>query len=194
MRKYPAMSLGLLPIVSVLVIFAVRMVELGTKRNTIAGKIRENLTLRLFLLAGFLMLGGGIAEFVLKGQHISWPMFVAGWVIALFSLAIRRSAIAALGRFWSLHVEIRENHQLVKDGPFRFMRHPTYFSMILELLSAGVILGAVYTVAVVFLVFIPALYLRLKLEEFALVEKFGDAYKNYQRTTPAIFPYKWPVT
>lgn len=188
------MSLGVLPIVSVVVIFAVRMVELGTKRDTIAGKVRENLTLRLFMLAGFLMVGGGVAEFLLKGQQISWPLFAAGWVFAMISFIIRRTAISALGRFWSLHVEIRDNHQLVKEGPFRFMRHPTYFSMILELLSAGLVLGAFYTLGVVLLVFIPALYLRLRLEEFALVEKFGDAYKNYQKTTPAIVPYKWPVT
>jgi protein-S-isoprenylcysteine O-methyltransferase Ste14 len=188
------MSLGVLPIVSVLVIFFARMLEVGTKRDVIAGKVRESLTFRLFLLAGVLMVGGGITEFVLKGMAISWPMFAAGWVAGLLSFVIRRRAIAALGRFWSLHVEIRDNHQLVKDGPFRFMRHPTYFSMILELLSAGLILGAVYTLAVVFLVFVPALYLRLKLEEFALVEKFGDAYKKYQKSTPAIFPYKWPVT
>src|SRR4051812_27871226 len=105
------MILGVLPIVSVVVIFAVRMVELGTKRNTIAGKVRENLTLRLFMLAGFLILGGGVAEFLLKGQQISWPLFAIGWVFALTSFIIRRTAISALGRFWSLHVEIRDNHQ-----------------------------------------------------------------------------------
>jgi protein-S-isoprenylcysteine O-methyltransferase Ste14 len=36
--------------------------------------------------------------------------------------------------------------------------------------------------------------MRLKLEETALVEKFGPAYQDYQRQTPAIFPYKWPAT
>ena len=170
------------------------MMELGAKRDTIAGKIRENLTLRLFLLAGFVMLGGGIAEYLLKNQPVSWRMFTVGWVFAVISFVIRRRAIAALGRFWSLHVEIRDNHQLVKEGPFRFMRHPTYFSMILELLSVGLILSSFYTLVIVLLIFIPALSLRLKLEEVALTEKFGDAYRNYQRTTPAIFPYKWPAT
>ena len=66
----PAMILGGLPIVSVLVIFAARMLELGTKRDVIAGKVRENLTFRLFLLAGVLMLAGGVTEFVLKGMVI----------------------------------------------------------------------------------------------------------------------------
>jgi len=40
--------------------------------------------------------------------------------------------------------------------------------------------------------FVPALRQRLKLEERALVEKFGSAYAQYQRSTPALFPYKWP--
>jgi protein-S-isoprenylcysteine O-methyltransferase Ste14 len=188
--KNPAMLLGVLPIVSVVVIFAARMVELGTKRNTIAGKIRENLTLRLFLLAGFLMLGGGIAEYLLQKKPISWPIFVAGWVISLLSFAIRRRAIAALGRFWSLHVEIRENHQLVQDGPFRYVRHPAYSSMVMELIAVGVILQAWIALGAIALVFIPALIMRVHLEENALVEKFGEAYRRYQKTTPALFPYR----
>ncbi|MDB6057394.1 MAG: hypothetical protein JWO95_1238 [Verrucomicrobiales bacterium] len=186
------MSLGVLPILSVVVIFAVRMVELGTKRNTIAGKIRENLTLRLFLLAGFLMLGGGITEYLLENRPISWPMFVLGWAIGLTSFAIRRSAIAALGRFWSLHVEIRENHELVQEGPFRFVRHPAYSSMVMELAAVGVILQAWIALGAIALVFIPALAMRVNLEENALVEKFGDAYRRYQKTTPALIPYRIP--
>ncbi|NDJ15643.1 MAG: hypothetical protein EBY17_31475, partial [Acidobacteriia bacterium] len=47
-----------------------------------------------------------------------------------------------------LHVEIRETHQFVRTGPFRWMRHPTYFSMILELLSAAFILQAPATLMV----------------------------------------------
>ena len=62
--------------------------------------------------------------------------------MAVFSFWLRARAIAALGRFWSLHVEIRENHEFVKTGPFRWMRHPVYFSMILELASICLILHA----------------------------------------------------
>jgi protein-S-isoprenylcysteine O-methyltransferase Ste14 len=39
---------------------------------------------------------------------------------------------------------------------------------------------------------IPALILRLRLEEPALVEKFGDRYREYQRRVPMLIPYKWP--
>jgi protein-S-isoprenylcysteine O-methyltransferase Ste14 len=182
------------PIVSVFVIYAARIIELRTKRDTIRGPVKENLTYRLFVFAGTLMVAGGMVEFLLRHSQLFWPTFVAGLACAFSSFALRRRAIAALGKFWSLHVEIRDNHQFVRSGPFRFVRHPTYFSMILELLSAGLILNAYWTIALVTLLFIPALILRLKLEETALVEKFGVTYQQYQRETPAIFPYKWPIS
>jgi len=183
----------LVPVASVLIIYLARMVELRTKRNTIPGKILENLTLRLFLLSGTMMLVYSIAEFRLRHLSLNWATFFAGWLCALFSIVIRRRAIAALGKFWSLHIEIRENHQLVQSGPFRWLRHPTYFTMILELLSICLILNAYASLILTSLIFIPALLMRIRLEEGALVEKFGRAYQLYQDRTPAIFPYKWPV-
>jgi len=72
------------------------------------------------------------------------------------------------------------------------MRHPTYFSMILELSAAALILQAPATFAVVALLFVPALAERVRLEEAALVEKFGEAYRVYQRSTPAVIPWKGP--
>ncbi len=184
----------LVPIASVLIIYLARMVELRTKRNTIPGRILENLTLRLFLLSGTMMLVYSIAEFRLRHLKLIWITFIAGWICALLSFVIRRKAIAALGKFWSLHIEIRENHQLVRSGPFRWLRHPTYFSMVLELLSISLIMNAYISLFLTSLLFLPALMMRIKLEEGALVEKLGSAYQFYQSQTPAIFPYKWPTT
>ncbi len=181
-----------LPILSVAAIYAARMLELRKKRDTESGPVRETLTLRLFVLTGTLMWIGSMAEFFWRGHHLGWNMFIVGWVCALTSFCIRRRAIAALGRFWSLHVEIRESHQFVQTGPFRWVRHPTYFSMMLELLACGLILRAYWSLGLVSLLFLPALYWRVKMEEAALVEKFGAPYRAYQRTTPALLPYKWP--
>ena len=182
----------LLPVASALLIYLLRFVELRTKRDTVPGRVRENMTLRLFVLCGVLMLGSSVAEFFLRGERLYGPNFLVGWLCAAGSFVIRRRAIAALGRFWSLHVEIRENHQIVRTGPFRWVRHPTYFSMILELLSVGLILNALYSLLIIPVVFLPVLAWRVRIEEAALVEKFGDAYRDYQRTTPALIPYKGP--
>lgn len=179
-----------LPVLSVMAIYLVRVIELRTKRQTLPGTIRETLTLRLFVAAGGLMLTGSLVEYFWRGEGLRlWP-FLAGWTCAVVSFLVRWRAIAALGQFWSLHIEMRTNHQFVQSGPFRWIRHPTYFSMILELLVVGLILNVYYSLLAVSLLFVPTLFRRIKLEEALLVEKFGEAYRNYQETTPALFPYK----
>ncbi len=181
-----------LPLVSVILIYLSRMIELGTRRDTMAGPVLERLTLPLFVLAGSVMVAGSIVELFVRHLRLNGWTFVCGWMCAVASVVLRRKAIAALGRFWSLHVEIREGHQFVRTGPFRWMRHPTYFSMILELLAIGLVTNALYTAVVVAVLFVPTLAFRINLEETALVARFGEMYKQYQRTTPALFPYKWP--
>ena len=180
------------PIISILVIYLFRMAELNKKRQTIPGQVRENLTLRLFVLAGTILLVGGVTEFIWRRETLWWPSFVAGWLCGIGSFVLRRRAIAALGRFWSLHVEIRENHEFVRSGPFRWVRHPTYFSMILELLAGGLVLNAWITLSGVAALFLGTLWYRIKIEEMALVDKFGHAYSAYQKSTPAVIPYRLP--
>ena len=187
-----ASMLFYLPILTALVVYVVRLAEINRKRETVPGKVRENLTLRLFILIGTLMTFGSLAEYVLRGGGFSWVAFSGGILAAIVSFRLRWSAIAALGKFWSLHVEIRENHEFVQTGPFRIVRHPTYFSMVLELLSFGLIFSAWWMLLVIPFLFIPALILRLRLEEPALVEKFGDTYRDYQLRVPMLIPYKWP--
>lgn len=182
-----------LPILAALAVSIGRIVEVRRKRDTIAGPVKEMLTFRLFYLAGAIMTVGSIIEYLLRGGF-SWIAFAAGAVCALVSFRLRWAAIGALGKFWSLHVEMRDNHEFVQSGPFRFMRHPTYFSMILETVALGLLCSAWWMLAVIPILFIPALVLRLRLEEPALVEKFGDAYRDYQRRVPMLIPYKWPAS
>ncbi len=182
------------PILIALAVYVLRLVEISRKRATVPGKVQESLTLRLFVLVGTIMTFGSMLEYVVRGGGFSRIALVCGIVCAIASFKLRWSAIAALGKFWSLHVEIRENHEFVQNGPFRFVRHPTYFSMILELLAFGLICSAWWMLAVIPFLFVPALILRLRLEEPALIEKFGDAYRDYQRRVPMLLPYKWPRT
>jgi len=181
-----------LPLLCAVAVYGFRLIEINTKRDVIAGKVRENLTLRLFVLIGTFTLASSVVEYFLRGRVFRWEWLIAGLVCSIFSFWLRKQAINALGKFWSLHVEIRENHEFVQSGPFRYVRHPAYFSMILELVGFALILNAFYTLLIVPFVFIPALLMRLRIEEPALIEKFGDAYREYQRRTPMLIPYKLP--
>ena len=178
-----------LPLVVAAAFFFARMSEVFAKRDVVAGKKRESVTFRLFMLCGILIISGGAAEFLLRHSVLWWPTFVAGVLCSLVSFAIRRSAIRALGRFWSLHVEMREGHEFVTSGPFAHARHPVYFSMILELLGIGLVLNAWITLVAVFVIFTLTLIARVRIEERALLEQFGDAYAKYMQRTPAILPF-----
>ena len=182
----------LLPPAAALAVFLARMLEVFTKREVVAGKKFESVTFRLFMLCGILIVVGGIVEFYARHLVLWWPTFSAGVFCSVASFVIRRSAIRALGKFWSLHVEMREGHEFVTSGPFAYARHPVYFSMILELLGIGLLTSAWITFGVVFVIFTPTLFARVRIEERALLAQFGDDYAKYMQTTPAIFPFVGP--
>jgi len=182
-----------LPIIAVIIVYAVRIADVKKKRQTIPGIVQETRTFNLFLIIGTVMTFGSVAGYgIFPFPNFSWIAFVGGLVCAILAFQMGWSAIAALGKFWSLHVEIREGHEFVQSGPFRVLRHPTYFSMILELLAVGLLCSAWWTLLLVPVALVPAIILRLRLEEPALVDKFGDKYREYQRRVPMLIPYKWP--
>jgi protein-S-isoprenylcysteine O-methyltransferase Ste14 len=186
-----SMFLYLLPIISVFLLAGARLLEIFAKREgVIRGPVKENLTFRLFMITGALIAAGSILEYWLRGRFY-WPAFILGWVLGILSFWIRNAAIAALGKFWSLHVEIRDNHEFVKTGPFRLVRHPVYFSMVLELLAFALVCSAWVTALLIPFIYVPVLLMRVRMEEEAMIEKFGDTYREYRRTTPAIFPRPW---
>ena len=179
------------PTISALIIYFARMAELRAPRELVRGQIRESVTLRLFVAIGSLMLLGSLAELLWRRPALHLPLFVAGWLAALASFALRRRAIRELGKMWSLHVEIRAQHQLVRSGPYRWVRHPAYSSMILELLALGLLLQSRFTGAAVAVLFVPTLIARIRIEEAALRQQIAG-YADYQRSTPALLPYKLP--
>src|SRR3954471_5826577 len=71
------------PILSVIAIYAVRLRELGTRRDTVPGYVHENLTLRLFLAVGTVLFIASLLEYiVVRHGRISWVLFIAGWLCA----------------------------------------------------------------------------------------------------------------
>ena len=85
----------------------------------------------------------------------------------------------------------RTNATLVTSGPYRWMRHPMYAAALI-LVIAATLLTASAIVGVGGLVMFALLAARSQLEERRLVEKFGDAYLDYQKRTGRFLP-RWFV-
>ena len=97
-------------------------------------------------------------------------------------------AIATLGRHYDLELEIHSDHELVRTGPYRFVRHPVYTGLGLHFAGACLATGNLLLIAGTLLVTYPALYLRAVTEERLLRERFGAAYAEYAREVGMLVP------
>jgi len=116
-----------------------------------------------------------------------------GWVYlglavqaAFFGLAI--SARRTLGRNWSGAITEKVDHELVRSGPYRFMRHPIYTAILGMFLGSALVSGDLHAFLAVAVV--VATYLRkIRLEEQSLARVFGPRYEEYRRQTRALIPW-----
>lgn len=186
-------SLDLLPVACAVALYVARIREFFVKRNVIAGQVNERATFLALLVSGTLVTTLALAEYLALGRGFRLVPFSAGLAVVAASFLVRAAAVRALGRMWSVHIEIRKEHQLVKDGPFRWVRHPIYLAAILELVGAMLLMNSVWTWLVFALCFAPSLAARIRLEERAMIAQFGDSYLAYRRTTPAVIPWRGPT-
>jgi protein-S-isoprenylcysteine O-methyltransferase Ste14 len=94
-----------------------------------------------------------------------------------------------LGRNWSITLEVREQHALVKTGVYRLVRHPMYSSFLL-LGLAQMLLLANWFAGLSGLVGAAVLYaFRVRREERMMLESFGEDYRAYMAVTKRIIPW-----
>jgi protein-S-isoprenylcysteine O-methyltransferase Ste14 len=106
----------------------------------------------------------------------------AGLALQAVSVLLAVWARRHLGRNWSGAVAIAVDHELVRSGPYRVMRHPIYSAMIGMYVGTGLVSGELH--ALLALGMVTAAYCRkIPLEERALGEVFGPAYEAYRRET-----------
>lgn len=113
---------------------------------------------------------------------------VFGLVVFVFGLTIAVIAVGTLGSFYSSTLVIREDHQLVTHGVYRFVRHPVYMGVIIAIFGIPIYVSSLYGFLIM-LALIPLILLRIRLEERLLIEEFGDAYLEYKARTKKLIPF-----
>lgn len=182
--------LDLLPVFCAVVLYAARIREFFVKRNVVAGQVNERATFLALLVSGTLVVTLALVEYLVRDTGFRPLNFSIGLIVAGLSFVVRAAAVRALGRMWSVHIEIRREHELVRHGAFAWVRHPIYLAAILELVGAMLFMNSIYTWIVFAVMFIPSLVARIRLEERAMIAQFGDAYRRYRETTPAVLPWR----
>jgi protein-S-isoprenylcysteine O-methyltransferase Ste14 len=103
-------------------------------------------------------------------------------------LVFRIWSHVVLDRSYSATLEIRDDHRLVKTGPYKYIRHPIYTGTILSAMCIPVFTSSLVGF-LLSLLSIPLFIYRINKEEKMLIEEYGDEYREYQETTWRLFPY-----
>ena len=109
-------------------------------------------------------------------------------VIILGSLWTMFSALRVLGKQWSLQARVLEDHQLIREGPYRFVRHPIYTGILGMIIAGGLAWTHWIGLLIALVLFGIGTAIRVRSEEKLLREQFGAAFDDYKRSVPAVLP------
>jgi protein-S-isoprenylcysteine O-methyltransferase Ste14 len=126
-------------------------------------------------------------------QRIVPPEPLCGWLSLLMTcagIAFTLWARFFLGRNWSGTVTVKEDHELVRSGPYGIVRHPIYAGLSLAFLGTAIGFGELRG-----LIGLPILVFGWKhkanVEERFMTEQFGEQYQRYQREVKGLIPFVW---
>lgn len=111
-----------------------------------------------------------------------------GAAVMIASLWLFWRSHADLGKNWSVSLEIRDGHQLVTDGVYRYVRHPMYSAIWLWAVAQGLLLANWLAGWSMVPAFGAMYFLRTPREERMMCETFGDAYRDYMQSTGRLWP------
>jgi len=163
-------------------------VKTSVRRESVASRLSHVVPIgfAIALLLGWpaLQHAGVAARSTLRADWVFWvaALLTAGGL--LFAVCAR----VHLGRNWSATVTIKDRHELIADGPSRFVRHPIYTGLLVAILGTALARGdwrGMLALAIAAL----ALWRKLTIEERWLGQQFGDAYAAYRGRVAALVPF-----
>jgi protein-S-isoprenylcysteine O-methyltransferase Ste14 len=159
-------------------------------KNTAAAKIAESSSSRGFhvFLANVAVLLE-IAPIRGLGRFLpaSSPALIVGLAVEIMGLFLAIWARRELGRNWSGEISIKVDHQLIRSGPYKLLRHPIYTGLLAMYVGSALVTGewlAIIGVAMALF----AYWRKIRLEEANLIVAFGAEYDAYRQETWALVP------
>ncbi len=164
----------------------------GETKNFRENKAKMGTMIFLFLVAQIWVIGSFI--YIYDPSYFEWTRYPIppwarwlGMIITVFGMILEFSTQIYLGRNYSTTLHISEEQTLVTSGPYRYVRHPMYTALIM----VGIGLGWLSTSWYFLLPFLATgivIAFRIRREEEAMIEKFGNEYIQYAKETGRFFP------
>lgn len=145
---------------------------------------------RLWIIACFTRINPVLISILIKlpiSNIIEFRYF--GLAVFIGGVLLRALAIRNLGNFFTMDLTIKKDHQLITNGVYRYVRHPSYTAMLIGLIGIGLALNNWLSLLIGPLVFFLAFERRIADEERGLIGKFGNEYIQYQKRTKKWIPF-----
>jgi protein-S-isoprenylcysteine O-methyltransferase Ste14 len=191
-RKIETMTHGMLIVDYLWGVFFLLLIcaALRTKKT----QRRENVASRLSYTV-ITALGLALMFWVNVGvsaMNVRWlPQFdaaeIAGIAIIIAGLAFAVWARWHLKSNWSGVITVKQDHQLIRSGPYRWVRHPIYSGVILAMAGTAFVNGRLTGILGVLLIFI-GFWIKSRKEEQFMRQTFGEQYEVYCQSTGALIP------
>jgi len=127
----------------------------------------------------------------LRAYANNWWTLGLGVAIVLAGAALRDWAILSLGRYFRREVTIEPGQRIVRRGPYRVLRHPSYTGIFLIVAGFGLAFGSWISAAIALLIVFVGMLPRIRVEERALAHAFGADYTDYANSTARVLPHVW---
>jgi protein-S-isoprenylcysteine O-methyltransferase Ste14 len=143
----------------------------------------------LFKVIDFLRLFGGAGIGILDNRIFprTYALSFAGVALTWIGIALALWARWHLGQYWSARITLKEDHQLIRTGPYAYFRHPIYSG--LDLAAIGGVLAIDRWRCVAGVAFIILGYwIKARKEESVLSRRFGEAFQEHRQHTGFLLP------
>jgi protein-S-isoprenylcysteine O-methyltransferase Ste14 len=143
-------------------------------------------------VVGFVLLFSGLPTAGILHHHIfprtqSDAPAIAGVALTWLGIALALWARWHLGQYWSARVTLKEDHQLIRTGPYKFFRHPIYSGLILAAIGGALAIDRWSSAAGVALITL-GYWIKARKEESMLTNQFGEAFHEHCRHTGFLLP------
>ena len=175
--------------VTVGIVWAIGAVLTKTTKRT-EGPRSRSVHMALVVAAFFLLFSARARLGPLRWRFVpeSRESAYAGLTLTIAGAAFAIWARLFLGGNWSSSVTIKEDHKLVRTGPYSLVRHPIYSGGLLAIGGTAIAAGEARGFLALILAFL-AWRLKSKVEEEFMVEQFGAEYEEYERHVKALIPF-----
>ena len=155
------------------IIFPWFLILLVTERviNTFGNRNRSQKTYKVFHKRFFYVLLGAYLTIVFIcsvsffiNTRINFLVSLIGVAILLTGIICRRAAISSLNEYWSIFIEIKENQRIIRDGIYRYLKHPYYTAVVLELLGFSLVCNSYWGIWLTIAIQVPLLLIRIYYE------------------------------